>query len=384
MSRPITTGSARPWWPGSPPRPAGPPPSPRTARSSSPAGPTRDFGRPLPARGSPSGPANTSPCAADHPSRRWPSTAPPSSIACPSSSPAEGEDGARRTRSAPSWANPGQRGPRRRGGARIPGRRRRPERGRGPRARPRRRDAIPDQRLHRRGGRGVADRPGAVGIGMPSSPRRAPVAPAQRARLRIRGLGFRERDVSQVTAEELARIDICWAGVAGLSMFIPLRGADFQSAACCSRCARGARTDGPGPAHGSPPCGDRWETGEVPAGQGSTRASDSPARRVARPEAIGMVSLARGLAAFLDGRWKAAYRSCDRAERVFRERLASAPAWEIDTVQQYCSGHSCTWDGWPSCAVLVRAPQGGDGAWRPLRDHEPEHLHHGRPEARGG
>ena len=42
--------------------------------------------------------------------------------------------------------------------------------------------------------------------------RTLPIADARRLIIRFRGFGFRERDISQVSAEDLTRIDICWAG----------------------------------------------------------------------------------------------------------------------------------------------------------------------------
>lgn len=52
---------------------------------------------------------------------------------------------------------------------------------------------------------------------------------AQRARLRVRGIGFRDRPESAIPARDLARIDACWAAVVSLSMVDTVRGADFQA-----------------------------------------------------------------------------------------------------------------------------------------------------------
>ena len=71
---------------------------------------------------------------------------------------------------------------------------------------------------------------GPLGMSMPETPRRALASLIwHRLRLRLRGLRFRERDETQVSAMELTRIDLCWSAVAGLSMIEPIRGADFQT-----------------------------------------------------------------------------------------------------------------------------------------------------------
>ena len=72
----------------------------------------------------------------------------------------------------------------------------------------------------------------AVGMTLPSSPRsalRSLILSRLRLRLRLGGIGFRERDPGAVSPEELSRIDICWAAVAGLSLVAPLPAAVFQT-----------------------------------------------------------------------------------------------------------------------------------------------------------
>jgi hypothetical protein len=47
-----------------------------------------------------------------------------------------------------------------------------------------------------------------------------------------------------------------------------------------------------------------------------------------------MVALARGVTAYLEGRWIAAQRECDRAESIFRDRCTGV-AWELDTANAF-------------------------------------------------
>ena len=70
----------------------------------------------------------------------------------------------------------------------------------------------------------------AVGMTIPATPRRAIVSLIfNRIRIRLRGIRFRPRDASQISAEDLARIDICWAAASGLGLVDPIRGGDFQA-----------------------------------------------------------------------------------------------------------------------------------------------------------
>ena len=71
---------------------------------------------------------------------------------------------------------------------------------------------------------------GPLGMTMPDTARQAQLSLLwHRSLLRLRGLSFRNRDESQVSALDLTRIDLCWSAVAGLSMIEPIRGADFQT-----------------------------------------------------------------------------------------------------------------------------------------------------------
>ncbi|MBV8487975.1 MAG: protein kinase, partial [Planctomycetaceae bacterium] len=61
-----------------------------------------------------------------------------------------------------------------------------------------------------------------LGLSMPRTLRHALLSLFwRRGYLRLRGLGFRWRDETQVSAEDLARIDLCWSAVAGLSVIDP-------------------------------------------------------------------------------------------------------------------------------------------------------------------
>jgi hypothetical protein len=172
---------------------------------------------------------------------------------------------------------------------------------------------------------------GPMGVRMPETPRRALASLIwHRARLRLRGLSFRERDETQVSAMELTRIDLCWSAVAGLSMIEPIRGADFQIRGLLMALRAGepfriARAIAMEAAH-------RATTGlpAEPRVAALLEAAGRLADRIQSPHAQGMVELVRGIGALLFGRWKAARASLDQAESLFRNRCTGV-AWERDT-----------------------------------------------------
>ncbi len=71
---------------------------------------------------------------------------------------------------------------------------------------------------------------GEVGLRRPRSHRTAIAATvARRARLAIRGLGFRPAPPEELDPRELARVDVCGSAAAGLSFVDPIVGAYFQT-----------------------------------------------------------------------------------------------------------------------------------------------------------
>src|SRR5262249_21758015 len=69
-----------------------------------------------------------------------------------------------------------------------------------------------------------------IGMRLPSTPRRALWSLLLlRAQVRLRGLGFRIRDESRLSAEVLTRIDICWTAAIGLTNTDYIYGALFQA-----------------------------------------------------------------------------------------------------------------------------------------------------------
>ncbi len=174
-----------------------------------------------------------------------------------------------------------------------------------------------------------------VGLRMAASPRAALVsALLRRAFLRIRGTGFRERDPSQISAEALTRIDVCWSAAKGLSLLDPIDANDFQSRHALAalragepyRVARALAIEGGHSAMGG------WRSRVRTAlllDQARTLGE-----RLDHPHAMGFTLQVEAVAANLEGRWRASREHADRSAVLLQERCRGV-AWELDNVHYY-------------------------------------------------
>jgi hypothetical protein len=178
----------------------------------------------------------------------------------------------------------------------------------------------------------------AVGLPLASTPGRALLALlGRRLRVRLRGLRFRERGASDVSADALRRIDIAWAGALGLEDIDPIASADLQArhlllalrAGEPYRVARALALEAAVmAAHGGR--GGRRRSAALLAAAGAL------AERIQHPHARGLVLLATGIVANLQGRWKAARAAYEQAEPIFRDHCRDV-AWERHAAQaQWC------------------------------------------------
>ena len=169
-----------------------------------------------------------------------------------------------------------------------------------------------------------------VDIDLPKTPRRALASLLwRRARLRMRGTSFKAHDESQVTREELARIDIVWSAACGLSMTDWIRGASFQAlnlllslqAGETSRARRALLLEACHVAASGAPS-ERAEK-LVDAATAGGELED--------PYLRGFVELARAYIAYFRGSWRKAFEGAERADALFSAHCANV-VWERDTV----------------------------------------------------
>jgi len=154
-----------------------------------------------------------------------------------------------------------------------------------------------------------------------------------RLHLWLRRDRYRARDAAQIPARRLLRIDTCWAVAYGLETADVFRAADFQSRHLLlalevgerSRIARALA----------------METG-LDGATGSRRRRRAAARRQRAHElaaeigdayAAALATLQDGAALSLDGAWRAAAETCDRAEAMFYDCHEST-VWDVTTARR--------------------------------------------------
>jgi tetratricopeptide (TPR) repeat protein len=171
----------------------------------------------------------------------------------------------------------------------------------------------------------------AIGVAFPRSPLSALLFfVAYRAYLRVRGLGFRARDASEIAAMSLTRIDVCWSLATDLAAVDNLRGAAFQAhnliLALKSgepfRIARGLALEAIYSSRGGGRTVRRTEA--------LLQRTDALATASGEPYAIAWAHAARGFASYLAGRYRPALEHMDRAMAVMSEHQGTI--WERDTL----------------------------------------------------
>jgi tetratricopeptide (TPR) repeat protein/tRNA A-37 threonylcarbamoyl transferase component Bud32 len=176
---------------------------------------------------------------------------------------------------------------------------------------------------------------GRFGMRLPESPMAVLLSLlTHRARLRLRGLRFRERSQAEVPSSELHQIDVTWSASTGLSMIDIIAGAAFQTRGFLSALRAGepsriARSLAWEVAHCSNDGSPAW-----PRTRRLIDAARTLAERVGHPHPLGLITMTRGIAEFTRGRWKSAVPLLEEAEAIFRERCTGV-AWELDTAHTF-------------------------------------------------
>ncbi|HEY5947604.1 MAG TPA: hypothetical protein VIV40_19000, partial [Kofleriaceae bacterium] len=168
-----------------------------------------------------------------------------------------------------------------------------------------------------------------VDIALPKTPRRALASLLwRRGRVLVRGTEFKPRDPSQVTREELARIDIVWSAACGLSMTDWIRGASFQALNLLL----------------SLHAGETFRARRALLLEAChVAASGAPSERAERlveaataggvledPYLRGWVLMARAYIAYFRGSWRKAFEGAEQADALFSVNCANV-VWERDT-----------------------------------------------------
>jgi hypothetical protein len=174
-----------------------------------------------------------------------------------------------------------------------------------------------------------------VGLSISKTPRGALGSLlARRLWLRLRGLGYKRRDPTQVSTEVLTRIDILRSVATGLSMIDVIHGADFNTRHLLAALRAGephrvARALAVESAHSSTGGGKT---------QARTLALAAAATAIANelndPHAIGLTKAVSAIGAFLRGEWRAARDLSREADQILRDKTRGT-TWESTSAQSF-------------------------------------------------
>lgn len=179
--------------------------------------------------------------------------------------------------------------------------------------------------------RGVLDE---IGLKLAKTPRRAMLSLLlTRARVRVRGLRFREREERDIPGEKLTAVDTCGAIGIGLSMVDHMRGAEFQArhlllALDAGEPSRIARSMAIEAAYCGTPGGEQKRAHRLLA------IARELSRRIDDPATTGSFLLSEAITHYLAGKFAKARRICDRAEVILRDHCAGM-TWELFNARYY-------------------------------------------------
>ncbi len=170
-----------------------------------------------------------------------------------------------------------------------------------------------------------------LGMRLPQSREAALVSfVTSRARLKLRGLEFKERAAGDIPPDELLRIDASWAVAVGLSLVDSIRGTDFQARHLLLaldtgepyRVARALALEIVYASSGGPR--DAARIAEL------VQRSLELAERIRHPHALGLATTMAGAARYMTARWRDGLDLLERGSQILREQCTGV-AWEMDT-----------------------------------------------------
>jgi tetratricopeptide (TPR) repeat protein len=179
----------------------------------------------------------------------------------------------------------------------------------------------------------------AVGMRLARGPRTAVASMLlRRVELSLRGLDFDSREQSQISEEDLLRIDTCWAVSTGLMLVDTLRAASFHAGHLRMaldvgepyRIARALALEASFSAAGG------GESGIRRSNAFAARAG-AAAERIRHPHLVALSLVTAGIAAFVVGEWAKATDLCERALTILREQCAGV-VWELTLAQNFFLG----------------------------------------------
>lgn len=155
-----------------------------------------------------------------------------------------------------------------------------------------------------------------------------------RFHLWLRGLGYKETSIGEVSSEALLGIDVCWSAIVGLAYVNTKRALDFQSrhllmALNAGEPYRVARALALEIAH-SATTGTRSHRRNIEL----CHQAMVMAKQINHPHTNALATLEIGFAAYLEGNWPKAYEMLGRAEIILREQCTGV-TWELDTVHYF-------------------------------------------------
>jgi tetratricopeptide (TPR) repeat protein len=181
----------------------------------------------------------------------------------------------------------------------------------------------------------VGDLLAEVGTQLPATPKQSLIRLLyNRARLRIRGLRWKERHEREISDAELTRLEVLKAVGVGLNMVDTIRGADFQTRHLLLALELGEPLRiGRALAHEACYLSTQGERGRRRARQLIVECEQIMSR-FPTPYLDGWVSTARALVHYMGGDFVAAQELLSGAEKVFYEQVVGK-TWELNTVRLF-------------------------------------------------